>query len=52
MNVYGGAGHSFTNPGVGAAGHARLRLSRRDLPPILGAMLDLFDEALGDPGGA
>ena len=47
MNVYGGAGHSFTNPGVGALGRAGFDYHEQTDRRSWAAMLDLFDETLG-----
>ncbi len=45
MNVYGGAGHSFTNPGVGALGREGFEYHEDTDKRSWRAMLDLFDEA-------
>jgi dienelactone hydrolase len=47
MNVYGGAGHSFTNPNVGAMGMPGFDYHEPTDRRSWAAMLDLFDEALG-----
>jgi dienelactone hydrolase len=47
MNLYGGAGHSFTNPNVGALGMAGFAYHEPTDRRSWAAMLDLFDEALG-----
>jgi dienelactone hydrolase len=47
MNVYGGAGHSFTNPGVGALGRPGFEYHADTDRRSWSAMIDLFDEALG-----
>ncbi|MGZ6019782.1 MAG: dienelactone hydrolase family protein [Phenylobacterium sp.] len=47
MNVYGGAGHSFTNPGVGALGRPGFEYHAETDRRSWAAMIDLFDEALG-----
>jgi dienelactone hydrolase len=47
MNVYGGAGHSFTNPGVGALGRPGFDYHEQTDRRSWAAMLDLFDETLG-----
>lgn len=47
MNVYGGAGHSFTNPGVGALGRPGFDYHEPTDRRSWAAMIDLFDEALG-----
>jgi dienelactone hydrolase len=52
MNVYGGAGHSFTNPEVGRLDMPGFEYHAETHRRSWRAMLDLFDEALGDPGGA
>ncbi len=49
MNVYGGAGHSFTNPGVGALGRPGFEYHAETDRRSWAAMIDLFDEALGPP---
>jgi dienelactone hydrolase len=49
MNVYGGAGHSFTNPGVGALGRPGFEYHADTDRRSWAAMIDLFDEALGPP---
>jgi dienelactone hydrolase len=47
MNVYGEAGHSFTNPGVGALGMPGFDYHAETDRRSWAAMLDLFDETLG-----
>jgi dienelactone hydrolase len=47
MNVYGEAGHSFTNPGVGALGMPGFDYHAEADRRSWAAMLDLFDETLG-----
>ncbi|HEY2753576.1 dienelactone hydrolase family protein [Phenylobacterium sp.] len=47
MYVFGGAGHSFTNPGVGELGMAGFTYHAETDRRTWVAMLDLFDEALG-----
>jgi dienelactone hydrolase len=47
MNVYGGAGHSFTNPDVGRLGRPGFAYHAETDHRSWAAMLDLFDEALG-----
>jgi dienelactone hydrolase len=49
MNVYGQAGHSFTNPGVAAFGMAGFEYHAESDRRSWAAMIDLFDEALGPP---
>jgi dienelactone hydrolase len=49
MNLYGGAGHSFTNPDVGALGMPGFEYHAETDRRSWAAMLDLFDEALGKP---
>ena len=46
MNLYGGAGHSFTNPDVGALGRAGFEYHAETDRRSWRAMLDLFDETL------
>jgi dienelactone hydrolase len=46
MNLYGGAGHSFTNPDVGALGRAGFAYDERTDRRSWTAMMDMFDEAL------
>ena len=46
MNLYGGAGHSFTNPGVGALGRPGFEYHAETDRRSWRAMLDLFDETL------
>jgi dienelactone hydrolase len=52
MNVYGAAGHSFTNPGVGALGRPGFEYHEATDRRSWAAMIDLFDEALGPVGAA
>jgi len=47
MNVYGGAGHSFTNPNVGALGMPGFEYDEATDRRSWAAMLDFFDEVLG-----
>jgi dienelactone hydrolase len=47
MNVYGEAGHSFTNPGVGGLGMPGFEYHAETDRRSWAAMLDLFDETLG-----
>ena len=47
MNVYGEAGHSFTNPGVGALGRARFDYHEQTDRRSWAAMMDLFVETMG-----
>jgi dienelactone hydrolase len=47
MNVYGEAGHSFTNPTVGALGMPGFEYHAETDRRSWAAMLDLFDETLG-----
>jgi len=47
LNVYGAAGHSFTNPGVGALGMPGFDYHEPTDRRSWAAMLDLFDETLG-----
>ena len=47
MNLYGEAGHSFTNPDVGALGRAGFSYHGPTDRRSWTAMIDLFDEALG-----
>jgi len=49
MNVYGGAGHSFTNPGVGQLGMPGFDYHAETDRRSWAAMRDLFDEVLGPP---
>jgi dienelactone hydrolase len=49
MNVYGGAGHSFTNPNVGALGMPGFDYHEPTDRRSWAAMLRLFDETLGPP---
>ena len=46
MNLYGGAGHSFTNPDVGALGRPGFEYHAQTDRRSWRAMLDLFDETL------
>ena len=46
MNLYGGAGHSFTNPDVGALGRPGFVYHAETDRRSWRAMLDLFDETL------
>jgi dienelactone hydrolase len=48
MTVYGGAGHSFTNPDVGTLGMPGFAYHAETDRRSWAAMLDLFDEALGE----
>jgi dienelactone hydrolase len=52
MNIYGGAGHSFTNPNVGALGMPGFGYHAETDRRSWAAMLDLFDEALGPVSAA
>jgi dienelactone hydrolase len=45
--LYGGAGHSFTNPDVGALGRAGFAYDKSADERSWRAMLDLFDEVFG-----
>jgi dienelactone hydrolase len=47
MNLYGGAGHSFTNPAVGALGRPGFDYHAATDQRSWRAMIDLFDEAFG-----
>ena len=47
MNLYGGAGHSFTNPDVGALGRPGFAYHEATDRRSWTAMLDLFAEAFG-----
>jgi dienelactone hydrolase len=47
MNVYGGAGHSFTNPNVGALGMPGFDYHEPTDRRSWAAMLDFFDEVFG-----
>ena len=47
MNLYGGAGHSFTNPAVGALGRPGFAYHAATDERSWRAMLDLFDETFG-----
>ena len=49
MNLYGGAGHSFTNPGVAALGRAGFEYHEPTDRRSWQAMLAHFDETLGSP---
>lgn len=46
MNLYGQAGHSFTNPGVGAMGRSGFDYHAETDRRAWAAMLDLFNETL------
>ena len=46
MNLYGGAGHSFTNPGVGAMARAGFAYDAATDRRSWAAMIDLFDETM------
>jgi dienelactone hydrolase len=48
MTVYGGAGHSFTNPDVGTLGMQGFAYHAETDRRSWAAMLDLFDEVLGE----
>jgi dienelactone hydrolase len=50
MNVYGGAGHSFTNPDVGRLGRPGFEYHADTDRRSWAAMIDLFDETLGPVG--
>lgn len=52
MNVYGGAGHSFTNPNVGSLGMPGFDYHADTDRRSWAAMRDLFDEAFGPVGAA
>jgi dienelactone hydrolase len=52
MNVYGKAGHSFTNPGVGALGMPGFEYHPETDRRSWAAMLDLFDQTLGPVSAA
>jgi dienelactone hydrolase len=52
MNVYGEAGHSFTNPGVGALGMPGFEYHAETDRRSWAAMLDLFDQTLGPVSAA
>lgn len=52
MNVYGEAGHSFTNPNVGALGMPGFDYHAETDRRSWAAMLDLFDETLGPVAAA
>lgn len=45
--LFGGAGHSFTNPDVGALGRAGFAYDEKTSKRAWRAMLDLFDEVFG-----
>ena len=47
MNLYGGAGHSFTNPAVNALGRPGFAYHEATARRSWRAMIDLFDEAFG-----
>jgi dienelactone hydrolase len=47
MNLYGGAGHSFTNPAVGALGRPGFDYHAPTAKRSWRAMIDLFDEVFG-----
>ncbi len=47
MTLYGGAGHSFTNPDVGQLGRAGFAYHELTSKRAWRAMLDLFDETFG-----
>ena len=47
MVVYGGAGHSFTNPGSSALGRPGFEYNEKADTRSWRAMLDLFDEVIG-----
>jgi dienelactone hydrolase len=47
MNLYGGAGHSFTNPDVGRLGRPGFGYHEPSDRRSWKAMLDLFDEVFG-----
>jgi dienelactone hydrolase len=49
MNLYGGAGHSFTNPAVDALGRPGFAYHAPTAARSWRAMLDLFEEAFGAP---
>jgi dienelactone hydrolase len=49
MMVYGNAGHSFTNPDVGAMGREGFAYDKSADERSWRAMLDLFNEAFGAP---
>jgi len=50
MNLYGGAGHSFTNPNVGAFGMKGFEYHAATDRRSWAAMRDLFDEVFGSVG--
>ncbi len=50
MNIYGGAGHSFTNPGIAAFGMEGFAYHEASDKRSWRAMIDLFDEAFGSMG--
>ena len=47
MLVYGGAGHSFTNPAASALGRPGFAYDKSADERSWRAMLDLFDEVFG-----
>jgi dienelactone hydrolase len=47
LALYGGAGHSFTNPDVGALGRAGFAYDKSADQRSWRAMIDLFDEVFG-----
>ena len=47
LNLYGGAGHSFTNPAVDARGMTGFAYHEPTDRRSWRAMLDLFDETMG-----
>jgi dienelactone hydrolase len=49
MNLYGGAGHSFTNPAVDALNRPGFAYHAPTAARSWRAMLDLFEEAVGAP---
>ncbi|MBA3812481.1 MAG: dienelactone hydrolase family protein [Caulobacteraceae bacterium] len=49
MNLYGGAAHSFTNPGVDALNRPGFAYHQPSDRRSWAAMTDLFEEALGNP---
>jgi len=52
MNLYGGAGHSFTNPNVGSFGMPGFEYHADTDRRSWAAMRDLFDEVFGPVGAA
>ena len=50
MNLYGGTGHSFTNPNIGSFGMAGFEYHAENDKRSWRAMVDLFDEAFGPMG--